>query len=105
MSRETVDINIYSGRGDLECGRNLEVVLRWLAGKLWEIPPEFRNKATFEVQGDSEYGDSYIEINYSRPETDEEMNNRLVKKELRTLSLEKREIEQFVALRAKYPNV
>ena len=79
--------------------------LAWFAGKVEEIPVEFRATAKVEIEGVGGYeGSAYasISIKYTRPETDSEMESREKEERNRVAQQELREKQQLAALKAKY---
>ncbi len=77
----------------------------WFAGKLAEIPEEYRAGAKIEIDSRSGYEDSSyacIEIYYDRPETDDEMTAREAEERRRKEAQTAQELRTLAALKAKY---
>lgn len=57
---------------------NLSQAVGWLASKLEEVPPDYRESATIEIDTDSYYDSTYatVVIRYRRPATQAEINGR-----------------------------
>lgn len=86
-------------------GTRLVEFERWLAGKISEIPEEYREQATIDL--DTRYGhedSSYVtvEIEYRRPETEGEASARLAKADAAARSLKDTELALLAALKKKY---
>lgn len=91
------------GHSSLEIPENFIEFIAWSNKKLMEIPEEFRASAKIEFDTDNcRYDDSNdlsIEITYRRPETSEELLERLEEEEA---AREKREHLEYLKERATY---
>jgi hypothetical protein len=94
--RKKVKVEVFSD--DLPI--SLIDAIKFLRELLERIPEGLRHAATFEVEEDRSYPD--IVIGYWRPETDEEMKNRLKENERCMANWERQERQQLAALKAKY---
>ena len=65
-----------------------------------DVPEEFRDSATVELY----FGESggHLTVQYTRPETDEEMRHRLAEDENYLRRLERRERNEYERLKAKF---
>jgi len=90
-----------------ECYKDgsLKKFMQWLAGVYESIPAEYRDAARIEIDSASGYEDSHnaaIEIEYWRPETDEEMAERERKDAQAREAEERKERETYRLLAKKY---
>ena len=96
---ENIDIDL--------CFISLIDLNKFINEQLEKIPKEYRENASFEINGDCYYDahDTYIFISYTRPATKEEIE----KEERYYINLnnvqQASEIETLKALQEKYPNV
>ena len=78
--------------------------IAWFAEKLATIPEAYRTTATIEIDSvggeESHYG--RIEISYTRPETDKEMNAREAQQLRNAEAIKARELAALATLKAKY---
>lgn len=79
-------------------------LMAWFAGKIAEIPEGSREKARIECCSYTSYGDDYgqITISYTRPETAEEMRERVGAVKARAFERESAERAALAQLKAKY---
>ena len=82
----------------------LVAAIAWLQEKLEQIPPEFRANARIEVEGVSSYDSSYanILIDYMRPATESEIQEKQNKDAERKRQIEEREQAELERLQSKY---
>ncbi len=83
---------------------NLVNFAAWLGTLISEVPEKFRTEATIEINSNVYYDSpmANIEISYTRPETDEEMSERLSMDRARILMRENKERTVLAALQNKY---
>ena len=83
---------------------NFQQAIAWLQEKFDSIPAEYRETATIEIDSGTYYDSTYssLEIEYFRPETDEEMNSRVANQQSRAEEERRREIDLLERLKAKY---
>jgi len=113
IGREQVRVAVFDGEeydGDwpAKYGDTLIGAIAWFNAKLALIPAEYRSSARCQIHSVGGYeGDRYgrIQIDYWRPETDEEMAERLTKAADAIEKQQQREINALRALRAKYPGM
>ena len=92
---------------------NLVALNEWLQGHLASIPPEYRGGAEISFGYSESYGDSiYVTVNisYERPETPEEVAERVARSRHAIAEKELRERLLYAQLKVKYespeePNV
>lgn len=82
MNKERKQITRYLISGapySLNLPDSVEGIIKWMQGKLNEIPAASRKKASFRFDTTVEYGETYpnIEITYSESETDKEIIERI----------------------------
>lgn len=76
--RGTIIVEVFSDGGFP--GSTVVEAIEWLQELLLTIPEEFRSSAALEVSGESDYDYGHravVNIEYRRPETDEEMGVRI----------------------------
>ena len=87
---------------------NLRAAIAWLQEKLDSLPLEMRDGATLEIEGGDAWGSPVVEVTIEgrRPETDEEMADRLRMEAARQanalLIKEANERAAYEALKRKY---
>lgn len=94
----------YDG-GDFCFDGNLDDVLASLQAIRASIPEEYRASATCEIGSESGYEGSHyasIEVNYSRPETDDEVRQRLMCAETDAFLRERKERAHLALLQKRY---
>ena len=112
MPRQTVTVTVVDAteydpdfpfRFDSE-GRTLVGAIAALQELLEEVPPEHRDNAQFVVESEEEYGwhKARVRVDYTRPETDEEMTRREGLEALRLRNAEDRERAELARLLAKH---
>ena len=82
-------------------------VIAWLQSCLAATPAEYRSSLRLSVDSVGEYeGDHHtaLEIYYSRPETDEEMQTRKMLEAISDAEADSRERRQYEALKRKFEN-
>lgn len=92
------------GGSDLPWG-SLPEAIEFLKSKLEEIPPEYRAASLFEIEDGSDgYGSIWVEMRvvYQRPETDDEMQSRLVTAKRQRISAEALQRAEYERLKAKF---
>lgn len=105
--RRTIQVSVFDGEqydGGWPDGTLIKVI-EWFQGKLAEIPEEYRQSATCDISSSPNWGDSHcgrIEIDYWRPETDEEMQARLAEYKAEAERNRSQELATLAALEAKY---
>jgi hypothetical protein len=84
--------------------QDAEGFLEWVKSKLDAIPKEHRASAKIVVGSETEYDCDYpyIEIEYWRPETDEEVHERQARVKQKARDAEMRERMTLAALKQKY---
>lgn len=108
--RETVTVTVFTGEqydDGWPCPYQTTLVdlISWFEAKLAEIPEEYRNVATCEIDSVRSWEDTHyaqIEISYRRPETDAEMADRLEHEEIARHAHEAKERAMLAALQQKY---
>ena len=70
------------------------------------IPQQYRESGWIRVSSDYDSGSVDVEVTYERPETDDEVRNRLVQAAIQAESFTRRteaaELAQYEALKKKY---
>lgn len=96
-------IKIYKGEALGEC-RSLIDHIELLQSKLLEIPEEFRVLGTIELSGYEWQGSGYvdIEIYYTRPESEADVNARKEGEEQAILDMVKADLAELKRLKAAY---
>lgn len=101
--RDTTIVSIsWLDDGDEEQSIPLEEAIIWLSSELAKIPAEHRGSAKLKVSGYGEYVHVYAGIEYLRPETDEEMQERLDFLNEVAYDSERYERATYKLLKAKY---
>jgi hypothetical protein len=100
-SREKVKVTVVDRH---VYGSKVIDVISWLQGILEKIPEPFRREARIDIDAEDEWGSvrGVVEIYYLRPETDQEMFDRLKKLRQEDVDREHRERQELAALKAKY---
>ena len=82
----------------------LNELIKWLNGEFNKVPSEFRDTATIELSGVSEYncGALGVEIKYTRELTKEEIDAVNHNKDIKRRAIETRELNVLSALQEKY---
>lgn len=78
--------------------------INWFLDKLSQIPEEFRESATIQIETVQDYDDYHTEItfSYSRPQTDEEVLAEERKVRSAKKYKEQQDLEMLARLKAKY---
>lgn len=112
MKRQAVKVTVFEKDGVygslLDGGKyepdSVGDVIDWLTKLLASIPAEHQASARFEVESYSEYDSdkAVVRVTYTRPETDEELAERIAEEKERRQRNEAQERRQLDALKAKY---
>lgn len=113
--RQTIEHPICE-RVQLDCGsdpfpENLRDAIDWLQERLDSLPEDMREGAYVRFEEETYYDSSYVvmTIKGARPETDEEMSERLASEAARLRAAQRAAADQeralFEALRKKYEGV
>lgn len=83
---------------------NLLSFQAWLAGKIDEIPEEFRAKANIHISAEThhDFPHAKLEISYARPITEKERRARLSQEVYRKELQERQERVELQRLKSKY---
>lgn len=106
--RKDKGVTVYEGQeygpGFPKFGWNAQQVLEWVQEKVSKIPAEYMSKSWIIFSAEDNY-DSHIariSIGYCRPETDEEMAQRLAAEAMSFDEKMRAELEVLAKLKAKY---
>lgn len=105
--RELTRVTVFSHeRYDGEwMPEGLADAIAWLNDKLESIPAEYRDSATIEIDSVSSWEDSHyasITITYTRPETDDEVCERVDRERRMAAHREAQERATYEALKRKF---
>lgn len=95
-----VNVEVDSGR----LSGNLNLVIEYLNEVLTSVPEAYRDDAYIEVEADEYYGSISIDVSagYFRPETEDEVENRLLDAERYSDRQRYHELKTLAFLQAKY---
>lgn len=101
---EDAPVSYGEGNGDEEMEVGLVDMIERLQACLESVPREYRDSAKVRIWASGDYASAYVEVNYTRPETDEEIAAKEEREKRYQLERERREREEFERLKKKYAN-
>jgi hypothetical protein len=100
--RKMVSIDLFNLTSLDEFEETLDEFIEWIKEEASKVPEEFRD--SIRVRGENEYGEcdhyTIVTARYERPETDDEMNNRIISEGQRRKYKLSRELCEYNRLKA-----
>lgn len=101
--RDTVTVEVHNLDLDVEESKlPLGALIADLQRALDEIPVEFRDKAVLRISGYGEYVSVYAHVEFERPETDVELEERKRQQSRYKAQMDARERMEFERLKRKF---